>query len=219
MAERDEDWRRPPAGMNERQAAIGCARASVVQWLHHDRVLLRQARTADRRAFEDEAELPDLGLVLRGLERELGPQGMREFQAWAGASHFWCELLAQFAFALGRYEQFRNIVASTVERALLTRDSPPMPEGLDHGELMGIASHATWRYLLEGLIAASGGFDPQALIWPVRVITVLMCPDASRHPAVREHCLAPIVRESRTRVREEIRDRLSSSFPEDPWFT
>jgi len=205
--------------MTEKQAAVGCARAAVVHWLHRDRILLGHARTAEKRAFEDEADLLDFGLVLRGLERELGPQRMKAFQAWAGESHFWCELLAQFALVLSRYEQFKNITASTVARALLLRDAAPMPEGLERGELVGIAAHATWRYLLEGLVVASGACDPQALIWPVRVIGVLMCPDASRHRAVREHCLTPIVQEGRTEVREEVRDRLSGAFPEDPWFS
>ncbi|MEO3788463.1 hypothetical protein ABGB12_34480 [Actinocorallia sp. B10E7] len=127
--------------------------------------------------------------------------------------------MAQFAFALSRYEQFKNTIAPTAVRALLLRDAASRPEGLEHGEPIGIAAHATWRYLFEGLVVASGACDPQALIWSIRVIGVLMCPDASRHQAVREHCLAPIIREGRTEVREEVRDRLSGAFPEDPRFS
>ncbi|GAB2827136.1 hypothetical protein GCM10022221_26640 [Actinocorallia aurea] len=214
VAEREEEWRSLP----KKQAAIGCARATVISWLHRDVHLLSHTRAAEQRAFENDARQLDQGLFLRVLEAELGPLRMAEFQSWAGESHFWCELLAQLAFALSRYEHFWNTVAYTVERALLGRDDVPVPPGLEPAGPIGIAAHASWRYLHEGLITASGAFDPQALIWPARVIAVLMCPDASNHPAVREHCLAPILQEGRAEAGQEVRDRLSRTFTEDPWF-
>ncbi|MCD0448018.1 hypothetical protein LO762_02225 [Actinocorallia sp. API 0066] len=216
VAERDRDWVRPPAGTSAAQAAIGCVLADVVHWLHRDRVLLDHTRGAQQRAFGGVADLPDFGLVLRVLEVHL-EDGMKDFQKWALETHFWCELLAQLALTLTHYSKFKNTIAVTITKALLLRDSAPMPDSLNQSEITEMATHATWRYLLEGLIIAAGAYDPESLIWPVRVIAVFMCPDISRHPAVREHCVTPIVEEGRAKIRDEVRDRLVNAFPAGSW--
>jgi hypothetical protein len=65
-------------------------------------------------------------------------------------------------------------------------------------------------------LLSAGDLEP--LLWPVRVITVLMCPDASKHWAVREHCWEPIVRHGKAAVRQEVRTRLTEAFPEHSGF-
>ncbi len=91
-----------------------------------------------------------------------------------------------------------------------------------------MAVQSSWRYLLDGIastlpagrslrtLLVNGDIAP--LVWPVRVIAVLMCPDASRHPAVREYCWDPIVQHGSAEVRQIVRERLTQVFPEDPWF-
>ena len=225
MEQQDENWRRPPPKMTDGQAALGCSRADVVHWLHRDRILREHSRTTEEVAFEDVPGAQGRGLVLRDLSERLGPELMGKFQTWAARTHFWCELLAQFAYAITRYQQLKGLIPSAVEKTLAARKTAPPPEGPDGSEIMGIAVHATWRYVLEAMAVVSG-IPPvpllesgETILWPIRVIAVLMCPDASRHEAVREHCWAPILRHGEASVRQEVRDRLAQVFPGDRWFT
>ncbi|MEU6748504.1 hypothetical protein ABZ914_20000 [Spirillospora sp. NPDC046719] len=228
VAKREQDWLARPSGLNRKQAAIGCARADVVHWMHRDRWLLNCAKTAEEAAFEDAAQLPGRGMVLRGLTDQLGSPRMRQFQRWAGETHFWCELLAQMAQAISRYEELKGRMIPTVERILASREAPELTDGLRRTGVIGVAVNSTWRYLLENIHTASGIENSlmtllncgqvDSLIWPIRVIAVLMCPDASRHPTVRRYCWDPIIRHGAAKVRDEVQERLAQVFPDDPWF-
>ncbi|WP_433332396.1 hypothetical protein [Spirillospora sp. CA-294931] len=227
LAQQEKDWTTRPSGVNRKQAAVGCARADVVHWLHRDRELLKRARTAEETAFEDNLGWHWQGLVLRGLTQHLGPQRIQEFQEWARQTHFWCELLAQMAWAVTQYEKLRGQMFRMVEDVLSQRDTLALPEKLRHAEAIGVAAQLAWRYVLASIVAVSGagtlatllaGGDVELLVWPIRVIAVLMCPDASRHPAVRRHCWEPIIRHGDAEVRQVVRNRLAEVFPDDPWF-
>jgi hypothetical protein len=209
------------------QAVIGCAQADVIYWLHRDRELLECANAAQAVTFEDDTEAPTQGMVLRRVTEHLGLHRMEDFQKWAGETHFWCELLAQMACALAQYESVRGRMFRMVEDVLRDRDERALPAGLRHAGAIGSAVHWAWRYLLASVAAASGvgslatllaSGDLQRLLWPIRVIAVLMCPDASRHQAVREHCWEPIVRLARAEIRDTVRERLTQVFTDDPWF-
>ncbi|QFG22561.1 hypothetical protein [Actinomadura sp. WMMB 499] len=224
---REDDWEAKSARPARGHAAIGCARADVIHWLHRDRELLECARTTQATAFEDEPDASASGQVLRKVAEQLGPQGMKEFQEWAGVAHFWCELLAQMACALERYEDVCGRMFFLVEKVLYQRIGESLPSALHRAGAIGSAVHWTWRYVLAGIVSASGGGslaawlasgDTQRLLWPIRVIAVLMCPDASHHPAVRQHCWEPIVRLARAEIRDKVRERLAQVFTEDPWF-
>lgn len=105
-----------------------------------------------------------------------------------------------------------------VEDVLSARDVSALPDDLHRMGVIGFAVRSTWRYVLEGVIAASGIALPTLLtrggplIWSIRVMAVLMCPDASCHPAVREHCWEPIVRLGSAEVRQVVRERLIHVF-------
>lgn len=227
VAQREEDWCTRPSGINRRQAAIGCARADVVHWLHRDRDLLKRTKTAQETAFEDVPSESTWGWVLRRLTEQLGPQRMQEFQDWAGQTHFWCELLAQMACAITHYEELRGRMFQAVEDAISQRDVQVLPDGLLSAGALSVAVQLAWRYLLASIVASSGAGSLAALlahgnieplIWPIRVLAVLMCPDASRHSAVREYCWEPIIRYGSAEVRQEVRERLTRVFPDDLWF-
>jgi hypothetical protein len=152
---------------------------------------------------------------------------MEEFQRWAGGVHFWCELLAQMACVLAQYEKVRGRMFRIVEDALHQQHEQLLPDGLRRAGAIESAVHWAWRHVLASIVAASGvgslaallaSGDAQRLLWPIRVVAVLMCPDASRHPTVRQHCWEPIVRLARAEVRDIVRERLTLVFPEDPWF-
>jgi hypothetical protein len=51
------------------------------------------------------------------------------------------------------------------------------------------------------------------LIWPARVLAVLMCREPRRHRAVREYCVKPIVEKGTAKIKEEVKDRLRQAFP------
>ncbi|TYB41888.1 hypothetical protein [Actinomadura chibensis] len=230
VKERESDWASKDAkaaGLSRRQAAIGCAKADVVHWLHRDRGLLDCARTAQALSFEDAPDEPAQGLVLRRVAEHLGPRLMDEFQQWARRTHFWCELLAQMARTLAEYEQIRGRIFRRLEDILQQRDEQALPDALRDAGAIGSAVQWSWRYVLASVVAASGAGslatllaagDVQRLLWPIRVIAVLMCPDASRHAAVRQHCWEPIVRLARAEVRDTVRERLAGAFGDDPWF-
>ncbi|TDD60712.1 hypothetical protein E1293_45555 [Actinomadura darangshiensis] len=198
-----------------------------VHWLHRDRQLLVCVKEAQTRTFEDAPGDPAQGMALRRVAEHLGSQRMEEFQHWARETHFWCELLAQMACALAEYENVRERMFRKVEDVLQWRDEQALPDGLRRAGAIASAVHWTWRFLLASVVAASGvgslaGLlacgDVQRLLWPIRVIAVLMCPDASHHPAVREHCWQPIIRFARAEIRDTVRERLKQVFTEDPWF-
>ncbi|MFC5185978.1 hypothetical protein [Actinomadura harenae] len=224
----EDEWRDRPAGMSFGQAVIGCARADVVHWLHRDRDLLECARAAQATAFEDDPDTPTRGMVLRKLTELLGPDPMEGFQEWACKSHFWCELLAQMACALAQYEKIRGQMFRWVEGVLHRHGEHPLPDDLRQAGVIGAAVQWSWRYVLASIVVASGAGslatllakgDVHKLLWPIRVMAVLMCPDASGHPAVREHCWEPIVRLADAEVRKVVRERLGQIFSQDPWFT
>ncbi len=122
----------------------------------------------------------------------------------------------------------RGRIFRAVEAALLQkRYEEPLPSELLRAGVVESAVGWAWRHVLASIVAASGGGslaallaggDVQRLLWPVRVIAVLMCPDAANHRAVREHCWDPIVRHAKADVRDVVRDRLTQTFPKDPWF-
>jgi hypothetical protein len=206
---------------------IGSAQADVVDWLHRDRGLLECAWTAQEWVFENRPDARMQGLLLRKVEERLGAGGMGEFQEWARETHFWCELLAQMAFAIAQYEKYRGRIFGMVEDALSQREVSALPDELRSVGAIGFAVQWAWRYVLASVVAASGvgslatllsAGDLEPLLWPVRVIAVLMCPDASKHRAVREHCWEPIVRHGKAAVRQEVRNRLTEAFPEHSWF-
>lgn len=226
-AEREREWDALPEGMTCGRAAIGCAQADVVRWLHRDRELLKCARLVQETALEDDPNAPDRGMVLRRVAEHLGQHGMQEFQEWAREKHFWCELLAQMAHAVAQYEKLRGRIFEMMENVISQSAEPSLPEGLLRGGAIGSAVRWAWRYVLASVVAASGigslatllaSGDLQPLLWPIRVIAVLMCPDASRHPAVRKYCWEPIVRHGSAEIREVVRERLSQVFPENPGF-
>lgn len=227
VKQRENDWEARPSKLTRANAAVGCARADVVHWLHRDPVLLKSAKSAQVVAFEDDPNAPASGRVLREVAEHLGPQQMEEFQRWAGGVHFWCELLAQMACVLAQYEEVRGRMFRIMEDALQQQHGRLLPDGLRRAGAIESAVHWAWRHVLASIVAASGvgslaallaSGDVQRLLWPIRVIAVLMCPDASRHPAVRQHCWEPIVRLARAEVRDIVRERLTLVFPEDPWF-
>jgi hypothetical protein len=63
---------------------------------------------------------------------------------------------------------------------------------------------------------ATGGISVEGalrLIWPARVLAVLMCREPRRHPAVCEYCVKPIAKYGTARIKKEVKDHLRQAFP------
>jgi hypothetical protein len=214
-----------------RQAAIKTAVAEVIRWLRHDRDMYERTKQLgepfrishdvgpDGRGptAEEEKRFVEAH-VIPTLRNEFGDRRIKEFQKKAGAVHFWCELLAQTAHALdefrGRYAKAKKAVA-----AVLTSVDERRPDGwgglLPEQDVVRRAVDLVFEHLPR---AATGGIaveDALRLIWPARVLAVLMCREPRRHRAVREYCVRPIVQYGRAEVRERVKERLQDAFPLD----
>ncbi|MCO5972890.1 hypothetical protein [Actinoallomurus soli] len=231
---RRTDQRKPgPQTSAGRQAAIKAFVAEVIRWLRRDPNLrqatkqlgepFRISRDTDpdglrRRLTAEQEERFVEAHVIPGLRKEFGDQRIKDFQRKAGTAHFWCELLAQTAHALdefrGRYNQARRAVA-----AVLTSAGERRPDGwtalLSEKDVIERAVELVFKHLprvATGGIAVQDAFN---LIWPARILAVLMCREPRRHPAVREYCVKPIVRYGAAEIQARVKDRLRQAFPLD----
>lgn len=212
---REDEWSNKPGKLTWPQAAIGCARAAIITWLHRDNGL-RKATTRAAQPFDVRQAEPERGRVLRELSAELGPEKTKDFQKWAVETHFWCELLAQAAYALTLFRDQYKRAREAVKDALVQREEPGWPHSLDRRSVIGLAVRLVWKHVLPAIGTVSGLSgaslprldDIFKLIWPVRVLAVAMCPDPSRHKAVSQYCLDPICAFARAEVRQEVRQRL-----------
>jgi hypothetical protein len=224
---RRKPWAETATGQ---QAAIKSFIAEVIRWLGRERKLrgdikdLGQPFRISRNAGSgNPRRLPtieeDSGVVeervIPGLRKEFGDQRIREFQKKAGNAHFWCELLAQTAHALfkcqGQYDWAKSEVV-----AMLTSGDEQHPNGWDallpYQDVIKRAVDLVFRHLprvATGGISAEGAFR---LIWPARVLAVLMCREPRRHWAVRKYCVNPIVDFGTARIKDEVKDRLRRAF-------
>ena len=240
--EADQAWKqttRPRAGRHKpgpqtsagRQAAIKMFIAEVIRWLRSDQNLqgttkqlgepFRISRDIDpddppRPPTPEEEERFVETHVIPGLRREFGDRRINDFQKKAGKAHLWCELLAQTAHALGefqgRYKQAKNAVV-----AALTSNDENRPEGwaslLSEKIVIERAVELVFKHLPRAVTGGLAAQDAFGLIWPARVLAVLMCREPRRHPAVRVYCVKPIVEHGTARIKEEVKDRLRQAFP------
>lgn len=231
MRPRTGQSRPGPQTVDGQRAAIKGFIGDMIRWLRNDRNLYETAKQVgepfrisrdidpedprrnptaeeERRFVEDH--------VIPTLREEFGEQRIKEFQKQAGKAHFWCELLAQTAHALdefrGRYNQAKRAVV-----AVLTSDGDERPAGwealLPERVVIERAVDLVFKHLPR---IATGGIaieDAFVLIWPARVLAVLMCREPRRHLAVREYCIKPIVRYGVAEIREKIKERLRQAFP------
>ena len=132
--------------------------------------------------------------------------------------HFWCELLAQTAHALDEFKVLHDRAKQAVVAAL-TNDGEQRPDGwtslLAEQAIIKRAVELVFSHLPR--IATSGISikDAFGLIWPARVLAVLMCREPRRHPAVRVYCVKPIVEYGKAEIRERVKDRLRQAFPHE----
>ncbi len=215
-------------------AAIKSFIAEVIRWLRRDRNLqgaakqlgepFRVSRDTDpdaprRHPTSDEEEKRFVEThVIPELRKEFGDKRINDFQEKAGKVHFWCELLAQTAHALDEFRGQYNRAKKAVV-AVLTSDGEQRPDCwaslLPEQDVIKRAVELVFKHLPR---VATGGIaiqDAFRLIWPARVLAVLMCREPRRHPAVREYCVKPIVQYGTAEIRDSVKDRLRQAFPLD----
>lgn len=221
------------------EAAVKGAVAAVTAWLHQDNGLRERVaaigeplrrrpregrRDAGRpkprrrpRTQEEEHEFVQTHIIPK-LAHEFGTSRVAEFQARAVETHFWCELFAQTARVLDEFRDLYERAKQSVVDALTVEDVPHLPlwkRILPYQDIVRRAVDLVFELLprAAGLPTPEGVFE---LIWPTRVLACLMCKDPSEHPTVRKYCLNPILQWGQARVREEVRNRMGWTFP-DEW--
>ena len=234
QATRDRNGQRKagPQTAAGQQAAIKLFIVEVIKWLRGDPELHEQtkqlgepfriSRDSDvanpsRHPTAEENQRFVEEHVIPGLREEFGGRRIKDFQKEAIKAHFWCELLAQTAHALdkfrGHYERAKREVV-----AVLTSNGEE--------RLGGWASLlSSYRHEIEKAVEllfkhlpriATGGMsveDGLRLIWPARVLAVLMCREPRRHRTVREYCVEPILKYGKAKIKEKVKDRLRQAFP------
>lgn len=219
-----------PQTKNGQSAAIGSFVAEVVRWLRRDRNVYRATdklgepfcisrKTPDdprRSPTEEEHQQFVETHVIPRLRREFDDLHIDAFQAKALAAHFWCELLAQVADALKTYADQYDRAQQAVVNVLTSADEQH-PDGwtslLRQKDVIKRAVELVFEYLPP---LATGGLvtkDVSSLLWPVRVLALLMCREPRRHPAVLEYCVKPITEHGQAEIREQVKDRLQEAFP------
>jgi hypothetical protein len=240
--EADEAWRqattprtgqrKPGAQTAEGQhAAIRSFIADVVGWLRRDPKMrndtkqlgepFRISRDTDpgqprrKPTPEEEDKFVEKHVIPR-LRDEFGETRINAFQKDAGKAHFWCELLAQTAHALCVYKRICDEAKSAVVAAL-TVDDDQRPDNwtalLKDRDIIERAVSLVFDQLQRFLTGGVAPGDVFRLIWPARVLAVLMCREPRRHQAVREYCVKPIVAHGRAEIRVKVKERLREAFP------
>jgi hypothetical protein len=220
-------WPQTPPGQH---AAIKSFIAGVIWWLRRDPKLrqvteqlgepFRISRNIDRdnprrRPTAEEEERFVEGHVIPRLRKEFGDKRINDFQKEAGKAHFWCELLAQTAYALDKFRGQYNRAKKAVVAAL-TSNGEQHPDGwaslLPYQDVIERAVELVFKHLPR---VATGGISVESafrLIWPARVLAVLMCREPRRHRAVREYCVKPIVNYGTAQIKEDVKKRLRLAF-------
>lgn len=242
--EADEAWlqaTRPRAGQRKpgpqtsdgQHAAIRSFIADVVRWLRRDRSLhhdTRQLGEPFRISRDTDPEHPRRRLTSgeqrEFIEKHVIPQLCEEFdegrinafQKQASKAHFWCELLAQIAHALYLYKrQYDKAMGSVI--AALTGNGGQLPDSwtalLAEKAVIERAVELVFEQLPRFVTGGVTVDDIFRLIWPARVLAVLMCREPRRHWSVRLYCVQPIVEYGPAKIREEVKDRLRNAFPVD----
>lgn len=233
QAKRDRAAQRKPKPHTaaEQEAAINGFIAGVIGWLQRDPDLhgaTRQLGEPFRISRDINPDAPPRSPtsgkdeqfveahVIPGLSKKFGDQRVKDFQTKAANVHFWCELLAQTAHALdefrGRYNRAKKAVV-----AVLTSNDEEHPDGWasllsSYQDVIEWAVKLVFKHLPR---IAAGGISLESglrLIWPARVLAVLMCREPRRHPAVREYCVTPIVKYGAAKIKEEVKERLREAF-------
>lgn len=220
-----------PQTKDGQSAAIGSFVPDVVRWLRriHDmyqateqlgeRFCISRRKNEDdprRSPTQEEDQRFVQDHVIPRLRCEFDGQRIGAFQIKARAAHFWCELLAQTADALREYgDQYDRAQQAVV--SALTSAGEKRPNGwtalLQNADVIKRAVELVFEYLPS---LATGGLltaDASSLVWPVRLLAVLMCREPRCHPAVLEYCVKPITEHGPAEIREHVKDRLREAFP------
>lgn len=220
-----------PETVEGQHAAIRSFIADVIKWLRRDRSLhnntrrlgepFRISRDTDpdqprrKPTPEEQSEFIEKHVIPQ-LRDDFGEPRINAFQKQAGKAHFWCELLAQTAHALCVSKRICDEAKSAVVTAL-TRDDDQRPdswaallkERVVIERAVGLVFEQLPRLVTGGVTVG----DVFRLIWPARVLAVLMCREPRRHWAVRQYCIQPIVEHGSAEIRQKVKDRLREAFP------
>ncbi|GAA2140513.1 hypothetical protein [Actinomadura napierensis] len=187
-----------------KEAAIDTSIADLVDWL------------AVTISIADKVQA--LGHSLTGnamgqLKAELEVDQLEAFKA-ASVNHFWCELLACLACTI---DSFGKLSDQLNERLSRTMIASKYGEAIPDNVIL-CAIQATLNAIPAALPLPHPN-NVDHVLWPLRILAILMCKAPERHEAVSRCCLDPIAAGTDELVKSAIADatkeRLVQVLPPD----
>jgi len=192
------------------KASIETAVADLVDWLAlHESVTNRVNIIGDA-----------LGNgVTRELEDALGSDGMDRLRR-SLFDHFWCDLIAVCACAIGRYMWWHKSACEAAIHAILRsrrRDRRDQRSPIEEA-VIKLAVQTAWKAIPATMPGMSLEHVDDTL-WAMRILAILLCPAPEQHEEVAKCCLDPITAHARSAMKAAIasdtKERLLQALPPD----
>ncbi len=186
------------------EAAIDTSIADLVDWL------AKEISITDR--------VQALGHTLTGnamerLSNELGADRLKDFKT-ASVNHFWCELLASLACMVNDLGELSDQLSNGLSQAIISsKYSKTIPDDVATSAVRATLKAITVAFPLPHPVSVDH------LLWPLRILAILMCKAPERHESVSRCCLDPIAASTDEQVRSAIaettKERLVRALPSD----
>ncbi|QXJ20562.1 hypothetical protein AGRA3207_001295 [Actinomadura graeca] len=173
----ESEGREKKATFPMKEAAVDTSISDLIDWL------------AETIHITDRVQALGHALTDDAMEILLGHLGAVDLQTFKKASvnHFWCELLASLACTLEAFGDWNDRLRERLSQVMvLSKCSDHIAEGA--GKL---AVQAALRAIPVAVPLPSTG-QVEDLLWPTRILAILMCKAPERHEAVSKCCLDPI---------------------------
>lgn len=154
---------------------------------------------------------PFLRFSLKEIERKC-PGEVDDSTRQAMADHFWCEILAQLAYAIDQGLSIIDNVPDRVSDLIIQRREKDKRPSLKE-KVVKTAVRALWKRIQRlaslGLLAKS-----KTILLAIRILAVLACKQPERHQTVVEYCIDPLGRELLTKTKERLVAVLNEWLPQ-----
>ncbi|GIH75139.1 hypothetical protein Plo01_15680 [Planobispora longispora] len=200
----DSDWAKTPPPIGRRgpskrrkEIATDSATIDLVDWLSKNPSTIKHIQ-----------EVGDIlsGPVIEELDKRFGGSTPRETRRRL-TNHFWCDLLAALAEAIGKFSKAMDQIPEHVTTAIMQSRKAERRSALLEG-LVTLAVRTAWEPI-KSMIRTTGIEELQRTC---RILAVLICPAPENHKAVQDGALLPLAKEG---MLEISRERLAQVFPED----
>lgn len=170
--------------------------ADLVDWLAENRHVIEDVKKVGSALA---------GEVLREVDLTAGGTG-RTRRRRALTNHFWCDLLAAFAWALEKFNRLPKRILGVIASAIFEKRSDDRAASIDQ-----LATQVAVNKTAE-LITSLSPYHPDSMLMAVRILAILICPAPESHRAVANYCIAPLTKGV---ISKATKERLDKIFPSD----